>query len=226
MMQNRGAVLLLDEPDAHLEILRQRQIYRVLVETAREHGSQVIVASHSEVILNEAADRDVVIAFVGRPHRIGDRGNQALKSLKEIGFEQYYQAKRVRCSTWDRPTWLSFQTFAAPLVPLNAWAIPSSMKSSAAGADHLFGLRDAKPDLVGFVLCDRLDRPPQPTADLDEHQWNRREIELPLPAGDAADLCSDVDAQANRDAGEAWGHQGRTAGDGGHQRLCPSRRPA
>ena len=31
-----GSVLLLDEPDAHLEILRQRQIYQTLTELARE----------------------------------------------------------------------------------------------------------------------------------------------------------------------------------------------
>src|SRR3990172_12286584 len=64
---NPGSTLLLDEPDAHLEILRQRQIYQVLTETAAEAGSQIIAASHSEVILNEAADRDLVVAFVGKP---------------------------------------------------------------------------------------------------------------------------------------------------------------
>ena len=50
--------------------------------------------SHSEVILNEAADRDVVIAFLGTPHRIDGRGSQLLKSLRTIGFEQYYQAQQ------------------------------------------------------------------------------------------------------------------------------------
>ena len=89
-----GAVLLLDEPDAHLEILRQRQIYQVLTELARAHGSQIVAASHSEVILNEAADRDVVIAFLGRPHRIDDRGSQLLKSLRDFGFEHYQQAQQ------------------------------------------------------------------------------------------------------------------------------------
>lgn len=80
MYANPGAVLLLDEPDAHLEILRQRQIYQVLTQTAAETNSQIIAASHSEVLLNEAADRDIVIAFVGKPHRIDDRGSQVLKS--------------------------------------------------------------------------------------------------------------------------------------------------
>src|SRR5205085_150284 len=92
---NSQSVLLLDEPDAHLEILRQRQIYNVLVEAAQRQNSQIIAASHSEVVLNEAADRDVVIAFVGEPQRIDDRGSQALKALKEIGFDQYYQAEQA-----------------------------------------------------------------------------------------------------------------------------------
>ena len=88
-------VLLLDEPDAHLEILRQRQIYQILTETAESQGCQVIAASHSEVLLNEAADRDIVVAFVGKPHRIDDRRSQVLKSLRSIGFDQYYQAEQT-----------------------------------------------------------------------------------------------------------------------------------
>ena len=90
-----GAILLLDEPDAHLEILRQRQIYQYLSDIARENNNQIIAASHSEILLNEAADRDVVIAFLGKPHRMNDRGSQLMKSLKDIGFEQYYQAEQT-----------------------------------------------------------------------------------------------------------------------------------
>lgn len=41
MYANPGSVLLLDEPDAHLEILRQRQIYRLLIDVANESGSQM-----------------------------------------------------------------------------------------------------------------------------------------------------------------------------------------
>ena len=92
---NPGTVLLLDEPDAHLEVLRQRQIYQLLTEVADKQGSQIIAASHSEVVLNEAADRDIVIAFVGRPHRISDRGSQVIKSLTDLGFDQYYQAEQT-----------------------------------------------------------------------------------------------------------------------------------
>lgn len=89
---NPGAVLLLDEPDAHLEILRQRQIYNLLVDVATKQNSQIIAASHSEVVLEEAAEKGTVIAFVGKPHRLNDRGSQLLKSLQSIGWDQYYQA--------------------------------------------------------------------------------------------------------------------------------------
>ncbi|MCK5327960.1 MAG: ATP-binding protein, partial [Candidatus Latescibacteria bacterium] len=95
MYANPNTVLLLDEPDAHLEILRQRQIYQMLIDVGGKSGSQLIIASHSEVLLNEAADRDIVVAFVGKPHRIDDRGSQVRKALREIGFEHYYLAEQT-----------------------------------------------------------------------------------------------------------------------------------
>jgi len=92
---NPGATILLDEPDAHLEILRQRQIYSVITELAVKQRTQVIAASHSEVLLNEAAGKDLVVAFVGKPHRIYSRSNssQVHKALSQIGFDQYHQAE-------------------------------------------------------------------------------------------------------------------------------------
>jgi predicted ATPase len=83
LYRNPGAILLLDEPDAHLEVLRQRQIYNLLIKVAEQQGSQIIAASHSEVILNEAAGRDTVIAFVGKPHRIDNQSSQTLKALRD-----------------------------------------------------------------------------------------------------------------------------------------------
>src|SRR5258708_4413942 len=114
MVVHKGSVLLLDEPDAHLEILRQRENYQLITEIARKHSSQIIAASHSEVLLNEAADRDIVIAFVGKPHRIDERGRQVLKALKEIGFEHYYQA--------ELRGWIVYVEGATDLAILRAFA--------------------------------------------------------------------------------------------------------
>jgi ABC-type taurine transport system ATPase subunit len=181
---NPGSVLLLDEPDAHLEILRQRQIYQLLTQVARQQGSQIVAASHSEVVLNEAADRDVVIAFVGSPHRIDDRGSQVLKALAEIGFDQYYQAEQTG--------WVLYLEGSTDLAILQAFAL--SIGHPAArylerpfvhyvankpqrARDHFFGLREAKKDLAGLAIYDRLDREMQQPPGLWEIMWNRREIE-------------------------------------------------
>lgn len=184
MQANPGAVLLLDEPDAHLEILRQRQIYQLLTDVARKQGSQIIAASHSEVILNEAADRDVVVAFVGTPHRIDDRKSQVLKALKEIGFDQYYQA--------EQEGWVLYLEGSTDLAILRAFARTLEHHAAALlerpfvhyvqnqarkAREHFYGLREAKPDLVGIALFDRLDPAPESTGELVMAVWERREME-------------------------------------------------
>ena len=179
-----GSVLLLDEPDAHLEILRQRQIYQMLTELATKHDSQIVAASHSEVILNEAADRDVVVAFLGKPHRIDGRGSHLLKSLKEIGFEHYYQAALKGLVLYlEGPTDLAIlKAFAEKLEHPALDVLESPFveyvgNKPANARKHFHGLRGAKPDLVGFCLFDRLDRELRDAPELREYAWKRREIE-------------------------------------------------
>jgi ABC-type taurine transport system ATPase subunit len=181
---NPRSVLLLDEPDAHLEILRQREIYQHLTEAAREQESQIIIASHSEVILSEAADRDTVVAFVGKPHRIDDRGSQLLKSLKQIGFDQYYQAEQTG--------WVLYLEGSTDLAILRAFAkaldhpaveclerpfVYYVSNRPTKAREHFYGLREGKRDLVGYALFDRIDTEVQGGTGLVEYKWTRREIE-------------------------------------------------
>lgn len=182
---NPGSVLLLDEPDAHLEILRQRQTYQVITDVAAQTGSQVIAASHSEVVLNEAADRDVVIAFVGSPHRIDDRGSQVLKALKDIGFEDYALAEQTG--------WVLYLEGSTDLAILQGLAerldhpvleflqrpfAKYVLDQPQAAYSHFAGLSEAKRDLVGVALFDRLTRRvPDGPRGLRTLTWTRREIE-------------------------------------------------
>ena len=185
MYANVGAVLLLDEPDAHLEILRQRQIYQLLVDVARENGNQVIAASHSEVLLNEAADRDVVIAFVGKPHRIDDRGSQVLKALREIGYEHYYQAELTG--------WVIYLEGSTDLATLRAFAEKLGHREALEALErpfvhyvgnqpgevrkHFHGLREAVPHLRAIAIFDRLDQEMPSDLGATGMTWKRREIE-------------------------------------------------
>jgi len=182
---NPGAVLLLDEPDAHLEVLRQRQTYNLLIDVAEKLGSQIIAASHSEVVLNEAAGRDTVIAFVGKPHRIDDKGSQVLKALRDIGFDQYYLGETTG--------WVLYLENATDLAILQAFArtlgheaqqyldrpfvkyVETNLPQKA--REHFGGLCEAKEDLMAIAIFDRLDKDLQSTDVLVETMWRRREIE-------------------------------------------------
>ena len=73
LFSHKRSVLLIDEPDAHLEILRQKQVYILLRELAEENFSQVILVTHSEVILNEALEHNLTfMRFIGKQRN----GNQ------------------------------------------------------------------------------------------------------------------------------------------------------
>ena len=199
---NPGAILLLDEPDAHLEILRQRDAYRSLTRAARETGGQVIVATHSEVLLNEAAGSDTVIAFVGPPDRMG-RSQQVRKALSLIGWDQYHQAEQTG--------WILYTEDSTDLDILRAFANRldhrQAMKAlekpfAKAVADqprkvraHFHGLKEAFPALRGVALFDRLDEQPE-NGGVTFLMWQSREIE--------SYLCSRATLEAfARDSAEA-----------------------
>ena len=185
MYANPGAIILLDEPDAHLEILRQRQIYKLITDVAEERGNQIIAASHSEVLLNEAAGKDMVIAFVGSPHRIDDKGSQVQKALREIGFDQYYQAQQTG--------WVLYLEGSTDLAILRAFAerlghervikalerpfVHYVGNQPLQASNHYHGLREACPDLKGVALFDRLQGSMPESGTLECLMWKQCEIE-------------------------------------------------
>jgi ABC-type multidrug transport system ATPase subunit len=99
MLANPNTVLLLDEPDAHLEVIRQREAFQRIREMAQETGSQIIIASHSETVLDEAADISTVIALIENQAvmlNVSTKSqsiNYIRRALTEIGWEKYYLAK-------------------------------------------------------------------------------------------------------------------------------------
>ena len=185
MYANPGVVLLLDEPDAHLEILRQRQIYQLLADVAHQNGNQVIVASHSEVILNEAANRDMVVAFIGKPHRINNRGGQVMKALKDIGFEDYYLAEQTGWVLYlEGSTDLAIlRTFARVLEHTEAQRVLERPFVRYVGNQpnevrkNFYGVREAVPHFKGIAIFDRLEQELPKDLGSEGLMWSRREIE-------------------------------------------------
>jgi hypothetical protein len=185
MYANKGAVLLIDEPDAHLEILRQRHIYSLLTNMARENGNQIIAASHSEVILSEAAERDVVVAFIGKPHRLDNRGSQVLKSLKDIEWVDYFLAEQTG--------WILYLEGSTDLAILQAFAEKLSNPEAVKCLErpfvkyignlywkineHFRGIREAIPHFRGIAIIDRPERSLSEISDVKVCIWQKREIE-------------------------------------------------
>lgn len=182
---NKNCILLLDEPDAHLEIIRQRQNFNLLTQIADQQQSQIIAASHSEVILNEAAVTGTVVAFIGNPHTLNKQSSQLIKSLTSIGFDQYYLAETNGWVLYleDASDLAILKTFAQvlqhPALPIleSAFVHYISTNVPSKAREHFFGLREAKNDLLGIAIFDRLDKELNGNEPLIEKMWEKREIE-------------------------------------------------
>ena len=187
-----NSVLLLDEPDAHLEIIRQKEIFNLLSDIVKKEHSQLIVATHSEAVLNEAIDKDQVVAFLGKPHTIPtSKRSQLLKSLTQFGFEQYLLAEQKK--------WVLYVEGATDVAILKAfagvlnhpvkeylnepfvWYMGNQMSKAS---EHFYALQEAVPGLKGLAISDYdANAPIGNERGLEKIVWERKEIEnyLPLP---------------------------------------------
>lgn len=182
---NPGAVLLLDEPDTGLGKLLQRKTYNLLTEMASESGNQIIAVTHSEVLLNETCDRDPVIAFVGRPHRIGRHRDGLRRALGEIEFRDYMLA--------ESHGWVLYLGDSADLATLREFArrlgheeaqraleMPFTRyvgRKPKAAQRHFHGLMEASPAVRAIAIFDRPGLPLPLDQYLRLMAWERREIE-------------------------------------------------
>ena len=91
---HKRSVLLIDEPDAHLEILRQQQVYVLLRDIAHKNGCQVALVTHSEVLLREALDDNLSLILHGRVENLAAK-EDIRASLKHFGAEHYVRARET-----------------------------------------------------------------------------------------------------------------------------------
>ena len=92
LYDHKGQVVLVDEPDAHLEILRQRQAFAILREIADETRTQIAVVTHSEVILDEAFESNLVSLAHAHVAELSLRPD-IRTTLRNIGVQHYYNAE-------------------------------------------------------------------------------------------------------------------------------------
>lgn len=197
----------MDEPDAHLEMLRQRQVYVLLRDVAAINGCQVVLVTHSEVMLGEALDHNLSLILDGKVDALASK-TDIRNALKHFGTEHYVRAREtghvlyVEGST-DVDMLKAFaRKLAHPVAErlddgsrLNVYYLQDNFPSVRRDADeelvrveggygmgareHFHSLSSMLPGLRGLVLFDH-DGTPRKEArigSLRELQWRRYEPE-------------------------------------------------
>ena len=74
LLHDGVSVVLVDEPDAHLHMLLQQKIYRDLSEHARQNKTQLIIATHSEQIIDTADEEGLyILTGAGQLRKLSNR---------------------------------------------------------------------------------------------------------------------------------------------------------
>lgn len=182
-----NCVILLDEPDAHLEILKQEQVYELLSEIAQSRSSQLLIASHSEVVLRKAISAgDNVISFF--PHSkpvCYTNPSEILKALKTIGFEEYYLSQQNGWILYleggtDLPILKKFaEKLSHPVLAHLEVCFHKTINTNdpSQARNHFTGLKAAKPDLSGIAIYDNIQFTIGGLIGLAETKWQKNEIE-------------------------------------------------
>lgn len=203
LYSHKRSVLLVDEPDAHLEILRQKQVYVLLRDIASENESQVVMVTHSEVILDEALDNNLTLLLDGKTDDLA-RKPEIRNSLKHFGAEHYVKARergyvlyveggtdvdmlRALATQLKHPAAELWDERINSFYVQNNYpdkSLESELERVEGGfgitpRDHFKGLRDLLPDLKGLAILDNDGRGRQSTKEgaLTLAYWRRYEAE-------------------------------------------------
>ncbi len=186
-----ASVILLDEPDAHQHVILQKQVYELIRKVARERGGQVIMATHSEVVLDATEPSRVLGFFGAAPRALGseterDRLREALKRVtttdlllgQDVGAVLYVEGESDEkiLREWARILEHRARRFLDR--PFVHWLGGRSLREAKA---HFFAIRAAFPAIRGLCLLDgdNRDEPDEETAHagLIVLRWRRYEIE-------------------------------------------------
>ena len=203
LFSHKRSVLLVDEPDAHLEILRQKQVFVLLRDIATENQSQVVMVTHSEVILDAALETNLTLLLEGRADNLAKKV-QIHESLKLYGTANYVRARQRgyvfyveggtdvdilralavklnhrAASVWDENVNVYFVENNYPEVSVESELEKVEGGFGVTAKDHFNQLRKLLPGLRGLAILDNDGRSRQDFEDqsLRIRYWKRYEVE-------------------------------------------------
>ena len=203
LFSHKRSVLLVDEPDAHLEILRQKQVFVLLRDIATENQSQVVMVTHSEVILDAALETNLTLLLEGRADNLAKKV-QIHESLKLYGTANYVRARQrgyvfyveggtdvdilralavklnhPAASVWDENVNVYFVENNYPELSVESELEKVEGGFGVTAKDHFNQLRKLLPGLRGLAILDNDGRSRQEFEDqsLRIRYWKRYEVE-------------------------------------------------
>jgi AAA domain, putative AbiEii toxin, Type IV TA system len=215
LLTHKRATLLFDEPDAHLHIILQDAIFSELRAYAAKSSSQLILATHSEVII-DAVDPGELCALLGtRPTLLAstEERKKLIRSLRVLSntdvmlaqiapgilyVEDYTDLEILRAwaKTLDHP---ALPLLTTRLFWHKAVSDPGRGRQGISSRDHYETLQLVRSDLPGLEICDRDSNQNLPEKEvvgqgLQRVRWRRYEIESYLihPEGLAAFVRSQL----------------------------------
>ena len=194
-----ATVFLLDEPDAHLHVILQKEVYDRLRSIAFKRRCQLIIATHSEVLV-DGTSPDLILSFYHKPHRLvedveRDQVREALKRLTAMDMllaeqspgvlyvegETDFNLLRAWARVLDHPVYRWFS--GNPFWHSNQGRHPREARA------HFFAVRAIRPEKKGYLLLDGDNRGlPGHEVDADGlvvGRWTRYEAENYLIHPDA-----------------------------------------
>lgn len=191
MFARPSSLILLDEPDAHLHVLLQKQLYDILRRLCHERKGQLLIATHSEVLIDNTSPEQIV-SFYREPHPLAsdsdrDQVREALKRVTSLELLLAENAQGILYLEGSTDFDL-LKAWAGVLDhPLNRWfnGLPfwhnNQGRSPKEARAHFFALKAIRPNLKAVLLLDGDNRnmpDREITADgLTILRWERYEAE-------------------------------------------------
>ena len=169
-----ASVLLLDEPDAHLHVILQKEVYDLLRDLASERGCQLMIATHSEVLV-DGTSPDRIMSFFREPHILSEKWerNQTRQALRNLTTSDCLLVEDSRAILYleDESDLNLLRKWAEILdhpalsfLRDNLFWHPIRSRNVRTAKEHFFALQALQLDVRGVLLLDGDNR------GLDDHE--------------------------------------------------------
>ncbi len=186
---DKDAVLLVDEPDSHMHTFLQRYVYDWIQETANKTNSQLIISTHSEVLVNSTGSQQIITFFGEYPKQLLYDKRKLTEVLEKVSPLSIINAE------WQKK--IFFAEGDTDLRILKSWAKvlnhevhkkldgyslffrPYKTDDISEAVSYFQSLQKIiQPELSGFCLRDHVVKKTQELPlNFQAHYWQRKEIE-------------------------------------------------